>query len=407
MAYKFKLNKYINEILDSDSLFVVQDLDGVCMPLVKDPLKREIDEKYVTSISKLGDEFSVLTCGEHEGERGVNRIIERALKSKDLPKKLGLYLPGLAACGIEYQDKFGQGEVLGLSNEEIIFLKQIPLKMRELLEIEIKNCLKGISEKEIRRQSKVATCDTRFSPAINLNGLFSIVGNNIQKKRELQQILYKVMNKIMDLAKNSGLEDSFHLHISPNLGCNEGIEIMKFATETDIGTTDIQLIVKGALKEAGLLVLLNKYFKNKYSKSPFGSDFNVRNAPQTINQLISLCKANIPKEKMPTIVGVGDTITSTFDNNSNKILRGGSDRGFLTLIQELGKAYDKQNIIIFVDSSHGEVYRPSVSNGDFTGITDKEDILKFNLVMSDGPSEYRRWIMEISERRESLLNSKK
>ena len=46
---------------------------------------------------------------------------------------------------------------------------------------------------------------------------------------------------------------------------------------------------------------------------------------------------------MPTIIGVGDTITSNKDKKSNQILRGGSDRGFLTLIQNLGKKYRKEN----------------------------------------------------------------
>ena len=65
----------INEIND---LLIVQDLDGVCIPLVKDPLDRKIDAEYVYAVSKLGSDFCVLTCGEHEGRRGVNRIVEKA-----------------------------------------------------------------------------------------------------------------------------------------------------------------------------------------------------------------------------------------------------------------------------------------------------------------------------------------
>ena len=39
----------------------------------------------------------------------------------------------------------------------------------------------------------------------------------------------------------------------PNLGIKDGREIMKYATQKEFGTTDIQFIIKGAIKEAGLL----------------------------------------------------------------------------------------------------------------------------------------------------------
>ena len=71
--------KYMQNITDSENFLIIQDIDGVCIPLVKDPLDREIDPDYVVAASNLKDNFSVLTCGEHEGKRGVNRIIERAL----------------------------------------------------------------------------------------------------------------------------------------------------------------------------------------------------------------------------------------------------------------------------------------------------------------------------------------
>ncbi len=35
--------------------------------------------------------------------------------------------------------------------------------------------------------------------------------------------------------------------------------------------------------------------------------------------------------------------------------RGGSDRLFLQLIQDLGRAGDRGNVVAYVDSSHGEV----------------------------------------------------
>ena len=54
---------------------------------MQDPLKREITKEYVQAVSKLKEKFSVLTCGEHEGRRGVNRLVERAVESKTNAKE--------------------------------------------------------------------------------------------------------------------------------------------------------------------------------------------------------------------------------------------------------------------------------------------------------------------------------
>ena len=59
--------------LTGEDLLIVQDLDGVCMPLVKDPLTRRMDAAYVEAVAALDGQFAVLTNGEHEGRRGVNR----------------------------------------------------------------------------------------------------------------------------------------------------------------------------------------------------------------------------------------------------------------------------------------------------------------------------------------------
>ncbi len=403
MLLKNKIDAYIDQLLKCKDILFVQDIDGVCIPLVKNPLKREIDRRFVQEVSKLGHEFSVLTCGEHEGRRGVNRIIETAFGSNTIPKEKGLYLPGLAACGIEYQDNFGNVETLGLSKKESLFLNSVPIKMKNLLEIELLKYFPEIDYKRIEIEVDIAVCDTRYSPAINLNSLFLMVNNDLEKIVKLQSIMKDVMDKIISFSSESGLENSFYLHISPNLGTQNGSEIVKYATTEDIGSTDIQLIIKGALKQAGLLVLLNKYFSYKTGNYPFGEDFNVRNAPNTIEKLINLCEIKVGHEEMPTIIGVGDTITSTKDQKTNQWLRGGSDRGFLTLIQRLGEVYNKDNQIIFVDSSFGEVYRPSISGGDFKGITDEQDELNFTVVMDKGPEEYKEWIINFARERKAFL----
>ncbi len=397
-----------NLIINSSKLLIVQDIDGVCIPLVKDPLKRKIEIKYVQSISTLKNEFKVLTCGEHEGERGVNRIIEKAFKTQGKNKSDCYYLPGLAACGIEYQNNRGEVELLGINKSEIDFLRKSTDLMRSLLKEELKEFFPNLCELDISKQVEIAICNTRFSPAINLNNLFLLVKDDILKKQRLQDLMKRVMNQIIDFSIKDGLKDSFYLHISPNIGKKEdGSEILKYATEGDIGSTDIQLIVNGAFKEAGLLVLLNKYIKDQTGNSPFGDKFNVRTAPKSMKELIKLCKNNISPENMPLLIGVGDTVTSKEVERTKTWSRGGSDRGFLTLIQELGKAYSQENIIIFVDSSHGEVNRPSFNKTGLDGISDKSDILKFNIIMNNGPEEYISWIMGIAKRRLAFLDSQK
>ena len=83
----------------ADDLLIVQDLDGVCMQLVRDPLTRRLEGRYVEAAAQLEGAFVVLTNGEHGGRRGVNRLVESALGESRAPADEGLYLPGLAAGG--------------------------------------------------------------------------------------------------------------------------------------------------------------------------------------------------------------------------------------------------------------------------------------------------------------------
>tara|TARA_Y100001968_G_scaffold175081_1_gene160462 strand:- start:1032 stop:1667 length:636 start_codon:yes stop_codon:yes gene_type:complete len=206
----------------------------------------------------------------------------------------------------------------------------------------------------------------------------------------------KIMNNLLEDSRESGLDNSFYLHLMPNLGLRDGREIMKYATKNEFGTTDIQFIIKGAIKEAGLLLLLNKYISNKTGIHPFGEDFNVRNAPKTLNKLIDLCKEKIPRNQMPLLIGVGDTVTSVKNPVDNLWLRGGSDRGFLTLIQRLGESYKKNNQVVFVNSSNHQVLRPRINGADMKGISDPYDNLKFNLIINDGPEEYIEWFKQLA-----------
>ena len=393
----FKMKEeVINTIINEQNILIVQDLDGVCIPLVQDPLQREINKEYVKDVSRLREKFAVLTCGEHEGKRGVNRLVEKALDSKTTAKENGFYLPGLAACGVEYQDRFSNLSYPGLKDNEINFLAEVPKMMRSMLTNELKKFLPNLSNKKRNKLIDVAVCDTRFTPTLNFNEIFSYVKNDFQKVKDLQLIMEKIMNDLLEESKDFGLDNSFYLHLMPNLGIRDGREIMKYSTQNEFGTTDIQFIIKGAIKEAGLLFLLNKYIANKTGVYPFGENFNVRNAPKTHAQLIKLCRDKIPHEQMPLLVGVGDTVTSVKDNKDNSWLRGGSDRGFLTLIQRLGESYKKDNQVVFVNSCNEQVLRPRINGTDMKGVSDPNDDLKFNMIINDGPKEYIEWFKQLA-----------
>ena len=393
----FKMKEeVINTIINEENILIVQDLDGVCIPLVQDPLQREINKEYVKDVSKLREKFAVLTCGEHEGKRGVNRLVEKAFNSKKTAKENGFYLPGLAACGVEYQDRFSNLSYPGLKDNEINFLAEVPKMMRSMLTNELKKFLPNLSNEKRNKLIDVAVCDTRFTPTLNFNEIFSYVKNDFQKVKDLQLIMGKIMNNLLEESKNFGLDNSFYLHLMPNLGIRDGREIMKYSTQNEFGTTDIQFIIKGAIKEAGLLFLLNKYIANKTGVYPFGENFNVRNAPKTHAQLIKLCRDKIPHEQMPLLVGVGDTVTSVKDNKDNSWLRGGSDRGFLTLIQRLGESYKKDNQVVFVNSCNEQVLRPRINGTDMKGVSDPNDDLKFNMIINDGPKEYIEWFKQLA-----------
>ena len=386
----------IDTIINEKDILIVQDLDGVCIPLVQDPLKREINKEYVKDVSRLREKFAVLTCGEHEGRRGVNRLVEKALNSKTTAKENGFYLPGLAACGVEFQDRFSNLSHPGLKDNEINFLAEVPIMMRSMLTNELKKFLPNLSNELRNKLIDVAVCDTRFTPTLNFNEIFNYVKNDFQKVKDLQLIMKNIMNDLLEDSKNHGLDNSFYLHLMPNLGIRNGKEIMKYSTQNEFGTTDIQFIIKGAIKEAGLLLLLNKYIANKTGVYPFGENFNVRNAPKTHNKLIALCKDKIPSDQMPLLVGVGDTVTSVKDNKDNSWLRGGSDRGFLTLIQRLGESYNKENQVVFVNSCNDQVLRPKINGADMTGISDPNDDLNFNMIINDGPKEYIEWFKQLA-----------
>jgi len=61
-----------------------------------------------------------------------------------------------------------------------------------------------------------------------------------------------------------------------------------------------------------------------------------------------------------------------------------------------------KNKIIFVDSSSGEVERPSTKKTGLIGISDFHDNLKFDIVFKNGPKEYISWFIELANERSNF-----
>ena len=393
------------QLVDIDDLLIVQDLDGVCMQLVRDPLTRRLDRSYVESAARLQGAFAVLTNGEHEGHRGVNRLVERALGPSHSPVQEGLYLPGLAAGGVQLQDRFGTLSHPGVSSAEMDFLAAAPARMEQLLLEKLPEHLPDLPQSQLKALAQSAVLDTQVSPTINLNGAFALLPGAVDAQRGLQRMLEQLMNQLASEAEIQGLEGSFFLHVAPNLGrAADGSERIKPSAPGDVGTTDIQFMLTGSLKEAGLLVLLNQHIARRWGEAPFGESFNVRTAPHDHDGLLALVKRCVPSERMPLLVGVGDTVTSTRAEDESSWLRGGSDRGFLQLLQDLGRWCGQPNRVVLVDSSHGEIDRPSLADDRLEGISDPDDPLHVDALMPEGPAQYIRWFIQLAEQRDSIAS---
>ena len=203
------------------------------------------------------------------------------------------------------------------------------------------------------------------------------------------------MQTLLAEAEANGQRGCFFLHLAPNLGSSDGVELPKPAAPGNVGTTDVQFMLRGAVKEAGLLALINDHIARRTGTAPLGAGFNARTAPTGHTELLELCQRSIPVEHMPVLVGVGDTITSEPDGQGGW-RRGGSDRGFLTLLQELGNLFGRQNRVVLVDSSAGEVDRPSLQHPELKGLSDPDDPLKPDVLVPGGPDAYVAWFEQLA-----------
>ncbi len=403
----------INVLANEPNLLIIQDLDGVCMGLVKDPLTRVMDTNYIEATRSFDEHFYVLTNGEHIGKRGVNLIIERAYGDPNLVKEKGFYLPGLAGGGVQWQDRHGNVSHPGVSDKELDFLERVPQYIEASFKDFFANNNHNLDDNAIANYIQASILDNKVSPTANLNVFHEVFIEEEDYYFQLQQHIKQLMNDLLAKAANEGLENSFFIHYAPNLGRNEeGQEIMQEAKGKDSGTTDFQFMLKGGIKEVGVLGLLNRYYYQRTGKYPLGEDFSVRNAPKNHHQLVALIKDNFDPEQMPTIVGVGDTVTSKAVENNGKLSfgRGGSDRGFLQLIQEVGQEFNTGNLIVYIDSSAGEVknrkpLKLEENNGETYVIEgpgdarDQDDPLTLNIAFPGGYQQYIQCFQEAAKQR--------
>lgn len=377
------------------------------MELKRDPLTRTMSSQYIAAVKRTEAPFYVLTNGEHIGSRGVNRIVDAALADDaQSAEDQGLYLPGLAAGGVQWQDCFGKASHPGVSQTEIDFLAAVPKWLHGRLQAALSAPPFLLEPAQLEQILNVIILDNLASPSLNIGSLFHPFSNQAGLYQSLQNLAYQLMQELMQMAKTQGLEGSFFTHLAPNLGTQDGLERLKPAHNEDMGTTDFQFMLRGAVKEAGVLVLLNRYYFQQTGDYPLGEDFSARTAPSSQAEMLALAQAHFDPTIMPCIVGVGDTVTSAKAEDSLGYQRGGSDRGFLTLIQQLGAAFNTDNATIFVDSSQGELNRPGISQkpspGEavdhqvMAGITDVEDSLQLNLIFPEGHNQYIEFFTQLA-----------
>lgn len=399
-------------IPNASRVLIIQDLDGVCMGLVRDPRQRELDPRYIRACRTLAGRFFVLTNGEHTGSCGVNSLVEQSFASKPAAyvTDLGLYLPGLAAGGVQYQNCYGAIVHPGVSQQEMDFLSLVPQLMADFLGellLAAPYCLPRPAVEQILR---TIVLDNAVSPTVNIGALYDYFVDDLSSYQRIQQAVMQLMKQLIVQADRRGLSDSFFIHLAPNLGRKNKNEQLKPASDTDMGTTDFQFMLRGAVKEAGVMVLLNQYYFAQTGVYPLGEGFNVRSAPKDQSALLALAQNAFDPALMPRIIGVGDTVSSSplaHADGTTRYQRGGSDRGFLSLVQELGSRFHTDNAVLYVDSSRGALKRPGVEplprNGDqqvgvaaMQGITDSEDPLRINFVFTGGHRQYTEFFIRLS-----------
>ncbi|NEQ45095.1 MAG: glucosylglycerol 3-phosphatase [Leptolyngbya sp. SIOISBB] len=401
-TYSLEHDRFVDLLSQTENLLIIQDLDGVCMGLVKDPLDRQIDTGYVIATQAFDSHFYVLTNGEHIGERGVNGIIERAFANAVVVREQGHYLPGLAAGGVQWQTRQGELAHPGVSVAELAFLEQVPDRIRQCLRQFAQTQHLPLDSTTLENCIQSSALANVASPTANLNTFHSALAGDHNTYLALQQTMQSLMDTLLTEAAEQGLGDAFFVHYAPNHGRDEtGQEVIWLSQGEESGTTDFQFMLRGAIKEAGVLALLNRYYAQRTGTYPLGKDFNVRVAPHDHQALIQLVQDHFDPAAMPLMVGVGDTVTSkVMEVQGQRVAkRGGSDRNFLHLIQDIGRTLEVGNVVTYIDSSGGELKnrrpltiehrqgQPVVIAGPGDP-ADQADPLTLNVVFPGGYQEY-------------------
>lgn len=413
-VYSLDHAAWVDRLATTENLLIIQDLDGVCMGLVKDPLDRVVEIGYLEATQRFDGHFYVLTNGEHTGKRGMNGIIERSLGGAELAQTGRYYLPGLAAGGVQWQTRAGDISHPGVSEAELAFLAAVPETMGDRLRHFFKQYPKVLAGPALEQAIQASVLDNMASPTANLNTFYSLMGDHPSLYTDLQYAMQTLMEDLLRDAARQGLADSFFVHYAPNHGRGpDGKEILWFGQGGESGTTDFQFMLRGAIKEAGVLALLNRYYAARTGNYPLGEDFSVRQAPHSHAELLDLVIQNFDPALMPTLVGVGDTVTSVvvMEDGQPVAKRGGSDRNFLQLIQAIGQHFDTGNLVTYVDSSGGELKnRKALKLEDRSGTSvvvegpgdarDGDDPLVLNVVFPGGYRQYCQAFQTAAARRQ-------
>ncbi|ASC70267.1 Glucosylglycerol-phosphate phosphatase [Halomicronema hongdechloris C2206] len=413
-TYSLDHDRFEELLATTENLLIIQDLDGVCMGLVKDPRHRTIQPAYVEATQAFDGHFYVLTNGEHIGQRGVNGIIERAYGDAAQVRQRGLYLPGLAAGGVQWQTRQGELAHPGVSEAELAFLRSVPEQIRQRLRAFFRDHPTNLDDATLEPGIAASALENVASPTANLNTFHELLQDDPATYNALQHAMAALMEDLLAAAAAQGLADSFFVHYAPNHGRgNDGKETVWFSQGPESGTTDFQFMLRGAIKEAGVLALLNRYYAQRTGTYPLGPEFSVRQAPHDHEELVALVRDAFDPAQMPTLVGVGDTVTSqVFEVDGRPVAkRGGSDRNFLQLIQDIGRLYDNGNVVTYVDSSGGELKnRKALQIETVAGHLqvvagpgdprDSEDPLTLNVVFPGGYQQYCATFQAAARRRD-------
>lgn len=204
----------INILATQENILIIQDLDGVCMSLVKDPLTREIERQYLKATRAFDGHFFVLTNGEHIGRRGVNRIVEKAFDERDLVKQQGLYLPGLAGGGVQWQDRYGNVSHPGISDTEMAFLETVPQKIEASLREFFQQHNGGFNSEKFDDYIQATVLENKVSPTVNLNVFHDVLSEQAIYVK-LQQAMKNLTQNLLEEAGTMGFKNSFFVHLLP------------------------------------------------------------------------------------------------------------------------------------------------------------------------------------------------